>query len=78
MKHMTTAVSLIIEHAKVNEKMAVESKNPKSIFKRYIREGSGVQAAAATELAKRVHSTGDAAMLKQKILRLKARLFELK
>ena len=79
MKHMTTAdmVSLIIERAKANEKMAAKSKNLKSTFRRYIRKGFGVQTAAATELAKRVNSTGDAAMLEQENLRLRVRLFEL-
>ena len=79
MKEMTTAdmITLIINRAKTSEKIAAKSKNFKGNLKRYIREGAGIQKAAATELAKRVSATGETARLEQENLRLRAKLHEL-
>lgn len=52
-------------------------KNLKDTYKRYIREGAGVQTAAATKLAKRVNATGSLAKLKQENIHLRAKLHAL-
>lgn len=78
MRHLTAAdmVSLIIKKAKASEKLAAKSKNLKGTYKRYLREGAGIQTAAVTELAKRVNATGNSTMLEQENLRLRSKLFE--
>lgn len=57
--------------------MVAISKNLKGTYKRYIREGAGIQTAAATKLAKRVNATGNLAELKQENIRLRAKLHTL-
>ena len=47
-------ISLIIEHAKANEKMAGSSRNLKGTYKQYVRKGTDIQKAAATELARKI------------------------
>lgn len=57
--------------------MAATSKNLKGTYKPYVREGAGMQAAAATELAKRVNVSSSYLDLEQENIRLRARLHDL-
>ena len=72
MREMSSAdmISLIINRAKTSEKIAFILKNLKGNFKRYIREGAGMQSTATAELVKRVNASGDAAKLKEENLLL--------
>ena len=56
--------ALIVFRTRANEKIAATSSNLKGTYKRYLREGAGVETAAATELAKR-DSINDVAFLPQ-------------
>ena len=67
----TDMVALIINRAKASEKIAAKSKNFKGNFKRYMREGAGMQKAAVTELAKRVNATGGTARLEEENIKLR-------
>lgn len=60
-----------------NEKIAARFKNLKGIYKRYIREGAGVQTAATIELAKRANACGSYLNLEQENTRLRVRLHDL-
>lgn len=61
----------------INRAQASENPNIMGTFKLYLREGDGMQKAAATELAKRVNGTGGSARLESENIRLNARLYEL-
>ena len=68
---------MILDCAKIVEKIASASGNLKGTYKRYLRDAAGNSRACVTELSKRNSSASSEATLEQENLQLKAWIYEL-